>query len=617
MSGLDLQRFLRIGAVALLVCVALPQCAYFNTFYLAKQNFNDGERFRKRDGVVKPENKKFYTAAIENASIILQDYRTSSYVDDSLYIIGLSYLYTGEYVLARTKFDELITAFPQSDLAEESKYYRAQCLMELGQSDDARIALNDLMVSGSHGISGKAGLLLAEISCREEQWDDTITTADAVIAASPERDVLRQALIYRGEGLFHLEKYEEAVTVFQGLLKEDISPTDRFSVGTMTAQGLARLDREDDALALLQSFQNKGNMAQFAPGLRLEIGKIYELKGEDQKAVDAFRTMAADFPDSTQAQEAWYHVGMITLHDITKAQDARDAFSRVAGKKKVAETWYTDAAAKVVEIDSLRSRLSRIGTLGDKPDALARERFLLAELLTYSLGLPDAALEQHRLILEEAPNSEYAIRSRFLMGMSDLEKSGASTDAAERKLMEDIMASSPQSDFSQELRVRLGLIDLPPDIALMKKAEDARLGGSSPDIYLPLYQAVADSFPKMRSGYQARFVIAWCYEHEKNDRDKGLGLYKQLADEPVNDNNRVYVGLASAKLAMIMDELKIITESKKNIASYDAELEQLGQSNQSRMFEMLNQSLEGGSGMAGERKIRERNERIRSRYYSN
>ena len=32
---------------ALFALTALPNCAYFNTFYLAKRNFNDGERFRK------------------------------------------------------------------------------------------------------------------------------------------------------------------------------------------------------------------------------------------------------------------------------------------------------------------------------------------------------------------------------------------------------------------------------------------------------------------------------------------------------------------------------------------------------------------------------------------
>ncbi len=36
-------------------------CAYFNAFYLARKNFNDGERFRKRDNEVRMENKKDYT----------------------------------------------------------------------------------------------------------------------------------------------------------------------------------------------------------------------------------------------------------------------------------------------------------------------------------------------------------------------------------------------------------------------------------------------------------------------------------------------------------------------------------------------------------------------------
>jgi outer membrane protein assembly factor BamD (BamD/ComL family) len=383
------------------------------------------------------------------------------------------------------------------------------------------------------------------------------------------------------------------------------------------AQCLAHLGRYDEALKLLESLQSKGSMVPFAPGIRLEIGKIHELSGDNDKAVDVFRKMAADFPDSIAAREAWYRVGIITLHDLTKAQEARDAFVKATENKKIPETWFTDAIAKVVQIDSLKSRMDRIEKLKEKPDELAHERFLLAELLTYSLNHPEQALDQYRKIIEEAPKSEFAVRSDFLMGLARLDTSGVRTDEAEKEVMRKIVEKYPDSHFSQELEVRLGMINLPPDMKLLRDAEQARLDQKGPDVYLPLYQAVVDSFPNTRSAYQARFIIAWCYEHELNDREKAFDLYKKLASESQNENNREFLSLASSKLTLALDEKKIIDESKKNIAYYQSEIEQLSSPEaRTKTVEAQTASPAEDSEFAEMKKIRERNARIRSRYYS-
>jgi tetratricopeptide (TPR) repeat protein len=597
--------------------LTLADCAYFNTFYLAKRDFNTGERFRKRDGEVRPDNRKYYTQAIENASLILQDYRKSRYVDDSLSIIGMSYFQTGDYVRAKTKFDEILIAFPNGNYAEEAKFYKARCLLETGMPDQARILFNELMTAGSKSMRGRSGLMLAEISSREEGWEEMIRSADTVLQSSPDRETLRGALMYRGEGLFQLGKFEDAAASFQKLQGVKLEPRERFRVNSLLALSLAHLKKYDDALGLLESLQSKGNMAPFAPGIRLEIGKIYELKGDQEKAVDAFRKMAADFPDSTDGREAWHRVGIITLRDLSKAQEARDAFAKATLNKKIPETWFTDAIDKAAQIDSMKARTDRIDKLKDKPEQAAHERFLLAELLTYSLDHPEAALEQYKLILEEAPKTEYAVRSDYLIKIAALDTSGAKRDESEKEIMRAIVEKYPDSHFSQELKVRLGVIDLPPDVKLLNEADAARLEGKPSDAYMKLYQAVADSFPNSRSSYQARFLIAWCWEHELKDRAKALELYKALALERMNEYNRDIVNLASSKILLVNDEKKILEESKKNIAFYDSEIEQYSSpEGRTRAAEVQNTAPAEESEFGEMKKVRARNARIRSRYYS-
>ena len=129
-----------------------------------------------------------------------------------------------------------------------------------------------------------------------------------------------------------MEKYEEAVAAYEKLRGGKLSPRLTFRVNSMLAQSLARLKKYDESLRLLESLQGRGNMSVFAPGIRLEIGKILEMKGDADRAVDVYSKMAADFPDSIASHEAWYRVGIITLRDLAKAQDASDAFVNRGGR---------------------------------------------------------------------------------------------------------------------------------------------------------------------------------------------------------------------------------------------------------------------------------------------
>ncbi len=608
-----------IAPVATLLAVLLlglsaSGCAYFNTFYLTQRNFKDGERLRKRGASVNDlEMKKFYNSAIENGALILQDYKTSRYVDDSLFIMGMSYYHMGDFVRARTKFDELLTAFPQAKSAGDARFYRARCLMELDQTDEARIDLNELAVSGNRSLAGRAGLTLAEIDFRAGDWDALITATDRVVAAQPDDSALQDAIIYRGEALFNLERYQEAVDTLQKLADKKLKPAQRFRVNTRIALSLANLEKFDAALQVLESMQNRGEFAVFAPGIRLEIGRILELKGDTEQALEAYRTMAADYPDSVAAREAWYRVGVVTLRDLRNAQESRDAFVKVTENKKIEQTWFLDASAKVTQIDSLKSRTERIEKLADQPAERAHERFLLAELLTWFLDHRKEALFQYTKIMEEAPESEFAVRSHYLLGLAELEESGKRTDEAEREVMQRTVDQYPDSQFAQELKVRLGVIEVPPDVRLFREAELARMSNQGPDVYLPLYQAVVDSFPQNRVAYQARFVLAYCYEHEKHDRETGFKLYRELAMESPNDINREYVSLATAKLNLILDEKQILEKSRQNIAYYESEI---GLTATDAPTPQTAASVNHENGYSEFRKIRARNARIRGRYYT-
>ena len=128
----------------------LVGCAYFNAFYLAQKNFKDAEFQRmKESGIV---DAQLYKTAIQWSEEVTEKYSGSRYIDDSLYIIGMSYYHMKDFVLARTSFDELIRKFPESKYKEEAHFYKAKSLTGLKQYDEAREVLNDERTEEDAGV---------------------------------------------------------------------------------------------------------------------------------------------------------------------------------------------------------------------------------------------------------------------------------------------------------------------------------------------------------------------------------------------------------------------------------------------------------------------------------
>ena len=81
-------------------------CAYYNTFYLARKDFNKAEENRRNTPNPQVQTA-LYTEAIKKASKLLEFYPKSKWVDDALLLIGKSYYYQAEFTKAERKFREL------------------------------------------------------------------------------------------------------------------------------------------------------------------------------------------------------------------------------------------------------------------------------------------------------------------------------------------------------------------------------------------------------------------------------------------------------------------------------------------------------------------------------
>lgn len=611
-----MRKFFTYLLLLFLIFSVVEGCAYFNAFYLAKKSYNDAEREReKANGVTNVNAKNNYSNAIKNAKEVLDKYGNSRYADDSMYIIGMSYYYQNEFVLARSQFDELIKLYPNSKFILEAQYFKARSLIGLSQYENARIILNDLVKTNDRSMKGRAGLTLAEITYAGEEWNELLTGAQSVIDSDPEKAELARSILYKGEALYQLGRYEDSISTLETLSRFKLEPELRFKANSFIAQSKAKLGDFEQALVYLRNMEDRGEFNSFAPRIRFEIGKIYETQGEKELAIDTYKKMAGDFPDSLSARNAWYRVGMILLDDLANAKEAKDAFNLVVkGNVRTKESWLVDATIKSTQIDSMYARLDRIDKLTDDIENLARTRFALAELYTFSFERADSALTQYRRIMEEAPGTEYAIMSDFFVRRETLIESGKYSEESEREMINDLISLYPNSEFIGKLRAYIGLENDTPHVLALKKAEESRMNGQPWETYIPLYQEVVDSFPDTRSAYLARFVLAYSYEHDAGEKDKAMELYRSLAVEKPTFVNSEFVEKAREKLEFYEDEPKMVEDIKKYLAGYES------RKNNNLSYETNEQAVielqVDENGYSGTRKIRERNARIRSRYFT-
>ena len=802
----------------LLLLVLLPGCAYFNTYYMAQKNFKDAERQYNRDGeTVENNTKQLYEKAISGAVGIIRDYSDSKYVDDSLYLMGMSYYRIDDYRLALTKFNEIIRAFPDGDFIPDAHYYKARCLTEIDRQDEARVIYNDIMTNGTRAHKGRAGIALTEIAWNDESWDELLAAAQNVIDTDPEDEDLYEAMIYKGEALSHLERFEESVAVLEQLQEKKLETDLQLKGNLQLALAKANLGHFDESLEYLDSMQNKGEFAEYAPIIRLRMGKIYELKDDTDTAVETYRKLAGDFPDSLSSNEAGYHVGMILIEDLSNIDAAKEAFDNVGkNKAKTEKKWVLDSQTYSVQIDSLKSKLDAIGkfrdiedvrkgiiaapvdsvitagaavpappdsalsnkpgAIADSPDSTQSEtdvpgdgkrsenegvavspvdaapdstsldtsgpvtavpdttsldtsgpvaavpdttssdtsgsvtavqdsttskkpvaaaaspdsvstakvgdtaqaepdtvstakvgdiaqaepdttssaitgpvtaakdttgaevtaaekktpdqtsiqaelenraylRFSLAELYSFSFDRPDSALTQYRLIIEETPETDYAVRSKYFLELHELRSNNMYSGETDRALMNEIVEKYPDSKFSQLLKVFLGIIEKPPEIKAFTEAEQSRISGDSTSVYLPLFRKVVDNYSGTKSAFQAQFVIAYYTEHHAGDTEKALELYTEISKLNANPYNREYVALAKEKLKHVKEEPKLLKDIEKKIVylTYGT-----GRPTRDSTEETVRsgETEDTDDELTGFQKIRARNVRIRSRYYT-
>ncbi len=332
-------RWIAAGTLALLVC----GCAYFNTFYNANKLFEDAERIRGEKGGSADRASAQYDACIKKCLDLLRYHPNSKYVDDALYMIGVSHFHRGETMQAQASFRDLLERFPQTGFGERAWFHLGLAALAQGDRAGAAAAFETLERNyPSSPFKVDAAYRTAEALLEAKDNEATRRALLEFIAANPNSRHVAAAQMRIAHAYYDDLQFPEARAEYTRALQHDLSDQQRYEVELQIA-----LTKREEAASILAD-PALYTEADLPPGLRLLIQEA----NPDSAAVVTTPVAAVVLPESLRVQR----------------DNAQGLLTEAAADL---ERLRKRASKLGVELDLRIERAVTIGLQGDPEEALA------------------------------------------------------------------------------------------------------------------------------------------------------------------------------------------------------------------------------------------------------
>ena len=307
-------------------------CAYFNTFFNAKQNYKSGTKKleKVKSGQVSADIKKDFETAIEKSWKLINIYSDSNkYADDALLLIGKSHFYIQEYEKTERYLTQFIARYSDSELLPEAKLWLARSLVHLKREDDALERFNEILDNeADRDIAAYALYGLGELYLKKEEYSNAITNLKRCVEVSNDDKISAEAQFFMGNIYFEQGEYQFAIEHYSQVLKYETPLnidfesqykkataqiyTGKFNEATSSLQKMLRADRYRDKFGLIQA----------------KLGECYEKQGDTNAATRQYQYVISDFPRTEGASFASYQLARIMENYYADMDSARKLYLR-------------------------------------------------------------------------------------------------------------------------------------------------------------------------------------------------------------------------------------------------------------------------------------------------
>tara|TARA_A100000164_G_C21944913_1_gene793311 strand:+ start:23508 stop:25265 length:1758 start_codon:yes stop_codon:yes gene_type:complete len=549
--------------------VNFSSCAYFNTFYNAKQYFADAEKIRleKEGDIVPVAAIDKYTKTIQKCKKSLEEYPDSKWKIETYLLMGKATFYKNDFDTALDYLKIVLNQGNESQIIE-GQYWQALCKWRKGSSKTATDELNRLISLGAKDrIKAKCHLSLSDIALEESKTE--LALAHLEDGAKITKDRIQRGVIYAklAELAYQKENYDVAFSAYSQVISNSLAK-EKIEHAHLQILKIHRINQKyRSASKKIKSMLSDDKFKNISGNLEIELSKLYIQQGDINEAITRLETITNDRRKSLISAEAFYILGDLHLTKRWDPNKAKEYFTQVVKEfskspfkaKSISKTnsisSYLKTKDELTSInettrsDSLVSSGLIINdslTISNKDSVSNLDRaeiiYKLADLEFFTFNRFDQGVSLFNQVIDEHENSSYRPKSLFTLSLIHRNLK----DTLRSKRLENMLIKEyPKSDFAAYLNSDLNELK-GPEFRTFKEAEN--IWDTNPNSSIDSLRKIISTYPKTELSIYAAYFLGFKYD-ESAEIDSAIKYYSWIqSNHPESEQAReLYNRLISLK----------------------------------------------------------------------
>ena len=324
------------------ILLFIGSCAYYNTFFNAKLNYNEAVKAQKNSkstSKLSGNIKQKYQKAIDKSWKLIKIYGDSNkYADDALLLIGKSYYKMQQYVKAERVLTQFLKKYLRSEHIPEAKLWLARTYIAEDRKDEALDILNTLLGEKlPRHLAAEAFYILGELYYEQEDYQNAIKYLEQCVHVTNDDGMKGDALYMVGESYYNLQEYDNSIDSFLKLSKLDIPPIREYEAKAKVVESLIELKRYNEAENILKKMLRSQRFKKQYSLIETRLANLYEIQGQTDFARDYYYEIIHKYPRSEGASLCYYYLGQLYEFEYGNLDSAKAYYDKVKNLKSQEE----------------------------------------------------------------------------------------------------------------------------------------------------------------------------------------------------------------------------------------------------------------------------------------
>ena len=261
-------------------------------------------------------------AAIDEFRNLQKKFPDSKYGESSLFTIGFIRFQEGEFEEAINDYRMVMQIYKKSSLTPAVYYSIGDAYFNLGEYDSAIVNYRNVLAkypSSEYAYDAINGMQYSYVAAGRS--NEAINLIDRYVSQNPNLKFSDQIYFKKGEIYYSQRDYENAKLSYQEFLvkypKSSFVPEAYYWLGKSSQN----LKQDDEAIFYFSKVFDNYPGSESAAVSVIELGKMYEAKGNYQAGIDVLERASAKLKDSPRLPEVLFLKGSayIKVDDVQKA----------------------------------------------------------------------------------------------------------------------------------------------------------------------------------------------------------------------------------------------------------------------------------------------------------